>query len=63
MDWKRCRKKPITVEFREATPGEKVHTREGTLVAQEGDYIIRGVEGEVYPIGRDIFEKTYEVIE
>lgn len=60
--WKKCRKRPVTVEFRECVPGEVVHTREGTLIAQEGDLIIRGVEGEVYPIGRDIFERTYDVL-
>ncbi len=59
--WKPCRKKPILVEFRDAVPGETVETREGTLVAEEGGYIIRGVEGEVYPIGREIFDKTYDL--
>lgn len=28
-----------------------------------GDYIIMGVNGEVYPCKPDIFEKTYERIE
>lgn len=31
------------------------------MVAKTGDYIIRGVEGEIYPCKPDIFEKTYEV--
>jgi len=61
--WKRCRKKPIVVVFRMAVPGEAVATREGTLVAQEGDYIIRGVQGEEYPIGREIFESTCDVLD
>lgn len=26
----------------------------------EGDYIIKGVNGEFYPCKPDIFEKTYE---
>lgn len=26
------------------------------------DYIIRGVEGELYPCKADIFEKTYEAV-
>lgn len=65
MKWRKARKKPIIVEFREVE-GEKetIETREGMLVAHRGkDYIIRGVEGEIYPIAKTIFEKTYEVIE
>ena len=38
-------------------------TLEGIMRANKGDYIIRGVNGEVYPCKPDIFEKTYEVIE
>lgn len=37
-----------------------VLTLEGEMVAREGDYIIRGVQGEVYPCKPDIFEATYE---
>lgn len=28
----------------------------------EGDYIIKGVNGEFYPCKPDIFEKTYEAV-
>lgn len=59
-NWKKCRKLPVVVEARMAIPGETIETREGRLVARDGDLIIRGVEGELYPIGRDIFDKTYE---
>jgi len=40
-----------------------IQTLEGTMEAKEGDYIIRGVAGEVYPCKPDIFEKTYEKVE
>lgn len=62
-NWKRCRKKPIEVEYRDAVAGELVATREGELRAREGDYVIRGVQGECYPIGKDIFHQTYDVLE
>ncbi|WP_237558684.1 hypothetical protein [Enterococcus hirae] len=39
----------------------EIKTLEGVMVAKTGDYIIRGVEGEIYPCKPDIFEKTYEV--
>ena len=31
-------------------------------VAQEGDWIIKGVKGEFYPCKPDIFELTYEEV-
>lgn len=35
----------------------------GALLATEGDWIIRGVNGEFYPCKPDIFEKTYDPVE
>ena len=35
---------------------------EGTMIAQRGDWIIRGVKGELYPCKPDIFEATYEPV-
>lgn len=40
-----------------------IDTLEGTMTAQIGDYVIRGVKGELYPCKPDIFAETYEVIE
>ena len=38
-----------------------VSTLEGNMLARAGaDYIIKGVDGELYPCKADIFEKTYE---
>ena len=41
----------------------RVKTLEGDMIASIGDYIIRGVNGELYPCKPDIFEKTYEAVE
>ena len=38
----------------------EIKTLEGTMIAKAGDYIIQGVNGEIYPCKADIFEKTYE---
>lgn len=38
----------------------RIDTLEGTMTAQEGDWIIRGVKDEFYPCKPDIFERTYE---
>jgi hypothetical protein len=40
-----------------------IRTLEGVMTADRGDYIIQGVEGELYPCKPDIFEKTYESVE
>lgn len=37
-----------------------IPTLEGDHEAKPGDYIIRGVSGEIYPCKPDIFAKTYE---
>lgn len=61
--WTTVRKLPVEVEARRATTRERIHTREGTVVADPGDVILRGVEGEVYPCDPAIFAETYEVVE
>lgn len=40
-----------------------IHTLEGVMEARSGDWIIRGVNGELYPCKPDIFAKTYEPVE
>ena len=37
-----------------------IRTTEGTLIAEPGDWIIRGIHGELYPCKPDIFAATYE---
>ena len=37
-----------------------IHTLEGDHRANPGDWIIKGVQGELYPCKPDIFEVTYE---
>lgn len=37
-----------------------IKTLEGVMVASFGDFIIKGVKGEIYPCKADIFYDTYE---
>lgn len=39
-----------------------IKTLEGWHHANHGDYIIRGVKGEIYPCKPDIFKMTYEEV-
>ena len=43
--------------------GLRIRTLEGMMNASVGDYIIKGVKGELYPCKPDIFEQTYEKVE
>ena len=40
-----------------------IQTLEGTMRADDGDWIIQGIRGELYPCKPDIFEQTYERVE
>ena len=78
--WRKARKKPVQVKFREVEPktlirrkmpsgkeiwGEVLDTgHSGSIVFAypDDDFIIRDESGE-YPIKKEIFEKTYDVIE
>lgn len=40
-----------------------IDTKEGGHIVCPGDWIITGVEGEVYPCKPSIFEATYEIVE
>lgn len=39
----------------------QIPTLEGVMLAKPGDWIIKGVEGELYPCKPGIFDQTYEV--
>ena len=58
----RYRKKPIEVEAYQLTEEKEIHTREGIVKGFPGDWIITGIQGEIYPCGKKIFELTYEPV-
>ena len=39
-----------------------IQTLEGTYRVSPDDFIIQGVQGELYPCKPDIFEQTYEAV-
>lgn len=40
----------------------EIKTLEGVMRGDYGDFIIKGVNGEIYPCKPDIFDKTYEPV-
>lgn len=40
-----------------------INTLEGDMIASPNDYILKGVQDEIYPCKPDIFKATYELVE
>jgi hypothetical protein len=40
-----------------------IKTLEGEMVGNPGDWIIKGVKDELYPVKNDIFRQTYEAVD
>lgn len=53
----------IIVGFIASTSIFRIKTLEGVMIANYGDYIIKGIQGELYPCKAAIFEETYELVE
>ncbi len=57
------RKIPIVIEAIKLTKSITVHTLEGDMKANKGDWLITGINGEQYPCKDEIFLKTYEPVD
>lgn len=55
-------KKPIPIIAFQVDKPLNIKTLEGTMHANSGDWIITGVDGEQWPVKREIFDKTYKII-
>ncbi len=57
------RKESIVVDAFQTPVDLVIHTWEGDMRANAGDWIITGVAGELYPCKPEIFAETYEPVE
>lgn len=55
-----CRKLPVEVCAVQMHDAFAVHTAYGAQLGKPGDYLIQGVDGELYPCPEAVFEQTYE---
>ena len=62
LPYKQAKKKPIPMRVCQIMEDFEVETLEGIMQAKAGDYLVVGFKGEMWPIKKDIFEDTYEVI-
>lgn len=58
--FKKYVKKPVVIEAYQTDREVFIETLEGTMKADVGDWIIKGVKGEYYPCKPDVFNMTYE---
>ena len=56
------RKLPVEVKAVQVWTSGTVETLEGRMEFHAGDWLIRGIAGEVYPCRDDIFRATYEYV-
>lgn len=62
-DMSPCRKKPIVIHCKQMNEEFQVDTLEGNYkTGKPGDYLMRGIDGELYICDKEIFEKTYDVL-
>jgi hypothetical protein len=58
-----CRKKPIIVQCKQIPEEFRVDTLEGNYKqGKAGDYLMCGIDKELYICDKDIFEKTYDIL-
>jgi hypothetical protein len=56
-------KKPVIIEAYQVFEEVNIETLEGIMTASAGDWIVKGIHGEKYPVKPDIFQKTYEPLD
>jgi hypothetical protein len=60
---KHCMKRPIVVHAKKMEVEFRVNTLEGNYKqGKPGDYLMRGIDGELYICDGPIFEKTYDFL-
>ncbi len=58
----KVRKIPVVVEAIQIQHTDfEVKTLEGIMHGNPGDWLVKGVNGELYPVKDEIFRKTYEI--
>ena len=61
LNFRTAVKKPIPIKCIQIDEPFEVETMEGTLRGKAGDWLMVGINGEIYPCDREIFEKTYDL--
>lgn len=57
-----CMKRPIVVQCKQINEEFMVQTLEGPLRGKPYDYLMQGIDGELYPCDQSIFDRTYTLL-
>ncbi len=58
-----CKKRPIVIHAKQINEPFRVNSLEGDYKqGKSGDYLMRGIDGELYICDKDIFEKSYDFV-
>jgi hypothetical protein len=58
-----CMKRPIVISAKRIDEDFRVNTLEGNYKqGKAGDYLMKGIDGELYICDGPIFEKTYDFV-
>lgn len=63
FDFKLYMKLPIPIKAIQIKIPFKVETLEGVMKGKAYDYLLVGINGERYPCDKEIFEKSYRLID
>ncbi len=61
LTFKKAVKKPIPIECVQIHEPFEVETMEGVLRGKKDDWLMIGIQGEMYPCDNEIFHKTYDL--
>lgn len=62
-DMQQCVKRPIIVHAKEMNEDFRVDTLEGNYKqGKAGDFLMRGIDGELYICDGDIFRRSYDFV-
>jgi hypothetical protein len=62
LEFKKAIKKPIAIKCVQIDEPFLVETLEGKMKGKKGDWLMIGINGEMYPCDQEIFNKTYNLI-
>jgi hypothetical protein len=62
LNYSQAVKKPLPIRCIQIDEPFEVETMEGVMTGKKGDWLMVGIQGELYPCDREIFEKTYDLI-
>ena len=60
--FKEAIKKPIVIKCIQMNEPFEVETLEGKMMGKKGDWLMIGVNNEMYPCDKNIFKKSYNLI-